>query len=379
MSLDAKEKGAFGEDVVLSEINSVISSLEFNCKVIQNARFPFESVYGERGYITAETDIAVFTPYLIFLFEVKNEKYMEFDYKEPLWCLMNGELVSNPIEQNHTHKEVFCSELRIPRENVITVEVLLENGCVPNMNSPYPNDYVFSLDDIKNKLVYLLATTSDSMIDVNYTFQQFVDLLQKTSISEEEHINCLKRTEKIETRIRNVIGYINLHRTDVVSCTSCGVGKLYFKDKNYLSTYDSKRESKHYFLGCSSYGKDNINCRAGLIYVDAYKDSSLFKEIKPDSIENRNNWGKEKVIKTILDEIETLTSANRELDEQLKMLTNENRKLREDLEESKRKNNSQVTQIMQLTKEKKSWIFRKKNWNILKGYSGKYISSRSDN
>ena len=76
---------------------------------------------------------------------------MEFDYKEPLWCLMNGELVSNPIEQNHTHK-VVCSELRIPRENVITVEVLLENGCVPNMNSPYPNDYVFSLDDIKINL-----------------------------------------------------------------------------------------------------------------------------------------------------------------------------------------------------------------------------------
>ena len=69
------------------------------------------------------------------------------------------------------------------------------------------------------------------MIDVNYTFQQFVDLLQKRSISEEGHINCLKRTEKIETRIENVIGYINLHRTDVVSCTSCGVGKLYFKDK----------------------------------------------------------------------------------------------------------------------------------------------------
>lgn len=371
MSLDAKEKGAFGEDVVLSEINSVISSLEFNCKVIQNARFPFESVYGERGYITAETDIAVFTPYLIFLFEVKNEKYMEFDYKEPLWCLMNGELVSNPIEQNHTHKEVFCSELRIPRENVITVEVLLENGCVPNMNSPYPNDYVFSLDDIKNKLVYLLATTSDSMIDVNYTFQQFVDLLQKTSISEEEHINCLKRTEKIETRIRNVIGYINLHRTDVVPCTSCGVGKLYFKDKNYLSTYDSKRESKHYFLGCSSYGKDNINCRAGLIYVDAYKDSSLFKEIKPDSIENRNNWGKEKVIKTILDEIETLTSANRELNEQLKMLTNENRKLRGDLEESKRKNDSQVTQIMQLTKEKKQLDISKEKLEHFKRVFGK--------
>lgn len=83
--MDAKEKGAMGETVVYREIVSMLGELDFECKVIQNARFPFESVYGERGYITAEIDIVVFTPYLIFLFEVKNEKYKKFDYKEPLW------------------------------------------------------------------------------------------------------------------------------------------------------------------------------------------------------------------------------------------------------------------------------------------------------
>jgi len=353
MLLEAKEKGKIGETIVLNEINSVLSNLDFNCKVIQNARFPFESVYGERGFITAEIDIVLFTPYLIFLFEIKNEAYAKFDYKDPLWCLMNDEMVSNPIEQNHAHKEVFCSELRIPRENVITVEVLLENGCIPNMNSPYPNDYVFSLDDIKNKLVYLLATTSDSMIDVNYVLQQFANLLKKKSISEEEHISQLRRTEKIETRIRNVIGYNNLHRTDVVHCTSCGAGKLYFKDKNYLSTNESQRESKHYFLGCSSYGNDNINCNAGLIYVDARKDSSLFKQIKPDPIANRNNWGEEKMTKTILDEIETLTSTNQDLCDELENLKNENSRLKEALVKSQRENDNQTTKIMELSKEKK--------------------------
>lgn len=248
MYLDAKEKGLLGERVVLNEINSLINSLDFNCRIIQNARFPFESVYGERGFITAEIDIVLFTPYLIFLFEVKNETYLEFNYKEPLWYLMNSEPVSNPIEQNHAHKEVFCSELRIPREQVITVEVLLENGYIPNTKSQYPNDYVFSLDDIKNKLIYLLATTSSELIDVNNTYQQFLNILEKNSISEEEHLSHLKRTEKIETRIKNVIGYMNLHRTDVVYCTSCGVGKLYFRDKNYLSTKNNQRASKHFFF-----------------------------------------------------------------------------------------------------------------------------------
>lgn len=342
--MDIKEKGAKGEAIVLSEINAVISSLDYNCKVIQNARFRFESVYGERGFITAEIDIALFTPYYIFLFEVKNEKYAKFDYEEPLWYLMDNEPVSNPIEQNHTHKEVLCSELRIPREHVITVEVLLENGHVKNAMSPYTNDYIFSFDDIKNKLVYLLNTTSNELIGVEDIYQQFADLLIQESISEDEHISILRRTERIETRIRNVIGYINLHRTDVVHCTSCGVGKMCFKEKKYLSTRESKRESKHFFLGCSCFGKEGVNCNAGLIYVDAHKDSSAFKEIKPESIEIRNNWGEEKVTKTILDEIEMLNSANENLNNELRIIKNKNKKLIEDLAECKREKDNEKEQ-----------------------------------
>lgn len=351
MYFDAKEKGLLGEKVVLNEIKVLIHSLGLDCRVIPNARFPFESVYGEGGFITAEIDIVLFTSYLIFLFEVKNETYSEFNYKEPLWYLMDAEPVSNPIEQNHAHKEVFCSELRIPREQVITVEVLLNNGYIPNTKSKYPNDYVFSLEDVKDKLIYLLATKSSKLIDVNYIYKQFENMLARNSISEEEHIRHLKRTEKIETRIRSVIGYVNLRRTDVVYCTSCGEGKLYFRDKKYLSTNKNQRASKHFFLGCSNYGKGNTNCTAGLIYVDANKDSSLFKGIKPDSIASRNNWGEEKVTKTILDEIETMTSKNQSLCDELKTLQVENRKLREALADRKRESESQKAQIEQLNKQ----------------------------
>lgn len=352
--MDAKEKGVLGEAKVFDEINSVISRLDFDCRVIKNARFPFESVYGKRGFITTEIDTVVFTPYFIFLFEVKNQNYAMLDladYEEPIWKLMNKETVSNPIEQNHTHKEVFCSELNIPREQVITVEVLLNNECHPNIKSRYPNDYIFSLDDIKNRLVYLLATTSNKMMEVDYAYQQFKELLKKRSISEEEHIKHLKRTAKIETRIRNVIGYVNLHRTDVVHCPSCGIGKLYFKDKSYLSTRKSQRKSQHYFLGCSSYGNDDINCNVGLIYVDGHHDSSLFKKIKTDSIAKRNNWGDEKVIKTILDEIEMLESTNQDLYDEVEKLKYENSMLKEILDESKREKDSQMKQIVHLTKQ----------------------------
>lgn len=349
--MDTKEKGALGEAIVYQEIVSVVNELDFECEVIKNARFPFESVYGEHGYITAEIDVVVFTPYLIFLFEVKNERYKEFNYKEPLWYLMNDEPVSNLIEQNHTHKEVFCSELKIPREQVITIEVLLENGRVPNVLSIYPNDYVFSSDDLKNKLIYLLATTASKKINKDDIYQQFVDKLEKENISEEEHIKHLKRTEKIETRIKNVIGYVNLRRTDVVHCTCCGVGKLYFKDKIYPSTRESKRASKHYFLACSSYGDRKINCRARLIYVDKNKDSSLFKEIATDSIIHRNNWGDEGVTKTILNEIESLNCANQKLCIELQSVKKENERLRKALAEVNKKNDSQAIEIKKLSIE----------------------------
>lgn len=269
-----------------------------------------------------------------------------FEGEDTLFC-------SKIFQENMT---ISYEELSEIDENItilarVTVEVLLENGCVPNVPSVYPNDYVFSLDDIKNKLVYLLATTSDGIQKMEVIYKQFIDMLKKHNISEEEHINLLKRTEKIETRIRNVIGYINLHRTDVVHCTCCNVGKLYFKDKNYRSTNESERASKHFFLGCSNYGNKKIKCEAGLIYVDKNKDSSLFKEIKPDSIAHRNNWGDEKVTKTILDEIESLNSTNQNLCIELESVKKENEQLKEALSESKRKNDNQEKKIMNCSAE----------------------------
>ena len=71
--MDAKEKGAMGETVVYREIVSMLGELDFKYKVIQNARFPFESVYGERGYITAEIDIVVFTPCLLYTSDAADE------------------------------------------------------------------------------------------------------------------------------------------------------------------------------------------------------------------------------------------------------------------------------------------------------------------
>ena len=98
------------------------------------------------------------------------------------------------------------------------------------------------------------------------------------------------------------------------------------------------RSSKHFFLGCSNYVNKKIKCEARLIYVDKNKDSSLFKEIKPDSIAHRNNWGDEKVTKTILDEIESLNSTNQNLCIELESVKKENEQLKEALSESKRKN-----------------------------------------
>lgn len=364
--MNTRDKGKNGELIVYQEIISVLDKLGLEKRIIQNARFPFDSVYGEHGYITAEIDVVVFTPYLIFLFEVKNEKYEEYDYKEPLWRLVGGEPVSNPIVQNHTHKEVFCSELKVPRERVVTVEVLLENGYVSNAISVYPNDYVFSINDMKNKLVYLLATTCRNVFEVEQFYRQFAELVAQNNISEEEHIKHLKRTEKIETRIRNVIGYVNLHRTDVVYCTNCRDGKLCFKEKNYLSTSKSFRESKHYFLGCSNYGNNGEKCSSGLIYVDANKDSSSFKEIKPESISHRNNWENEKVTKTMLDEMESLKETNQNQKNIIAELKKDNEKMRKALEDSRIRNTEQTRKIKHLSQENKRLVCLKEKLRCYK-------------
>lgn len=121
-------EGEKGELFVYSIVEKVLKRMDYRYGIARNSILPFDSVYGEKGYITAEFDIIVFTPFFVFLFEIKNEFYNNYDYQEPLWKLANNQMVSNPITQNHTHKQVFCSEFNIPREKVITVEILLKNG-----------------------------------------------------------------------------------------------------------------------------------------------------------------------------------------------------------------------------------------------------------
>ncbi len=346
------DKGKMGEDFVYESVNGILERMDFDYRIARNTILPFKSVYGEAGIITAEFDISVFTPYYVFLIEVKNELYTEFDYTEPLWKIGDTDTVSNPLAQNHVHKKVFCSEMNIPREKVFTIEVLLENGKCKNSRSPYKNDYVFDASDLQDSAKYLLATESLEIIDIEELYRNFMNRVNAHQYSLEEHKTMLRRTEKIETRIRRVLGWNNLHRTDVVICSKCKKGYLFFRDKLYKSSIDNSRASRHYFLGCSNYGNRENNCE-GLIYVDAKKNIDEFKKICPISIEQNNDWGEEKVINTLLDEFENvkkecdslkcqvvlLKMQRSELNDKLKRCRKERKQYANDLEKLQRENN----------------------------------------
>lgn len=136
------------------------------------------------------------------MIEIKNKCYKNFDYNESLWELMNGDSVSNPINQNHTHKLVFCSELGVPREKVITIEILLENGKINGENSPFVNDYIFDRNNFFQGLTRLFATESNSRIEIDKLSQDFINQISKNKIRKKDHVAMLKCTEKIETRIK---------------------------------------------------------------------------------------------------------------------------------------------------------------------------------
>ena len=317
MSRYCEQKGEEGELLVYGAVKNILDKMNYDYRIVRNAILPFKSVYGEQGYITAEFDILIFTPFLIILIEIKNECYIDFDYDAPLWKLINGEMVSNPINQNHTHKLVFCSELSVPREKVISIEILLENGKIELKKSPFINDYIFDKKEFSQKLMYLFATEFDDRLDVEKLYQTFITQVKKHDFTKQDHLGMLKHTEKIETRIKNVIGRVNLRRTDIIRCSSCGVGELIFRDMSYRSTKENMRSSRHYALGCSNYKRQGINCKCGLIYVDANKSKKQYLAIEPVHIEEKNHWGDEKMVKTVLDEINKLSIENAKLIDQL--------------------------------------------------------------
>lgn len=353
------KKGEEGERFVGKILEEVLSHMDYEYKLIQNTYLPFKSVYGEFGYVSAEFDFTVFTPFYIYIIEVKNESYSNCDYSAPLWELNDSKktTVSNAINQNITHKRVFCSEMNIPLEKVITIEILLENDGDIKEKSFFPNDYVFGKKELEYKLFYLLSSENSNILDCQKIYDSFKKLVEDKGITKKEHIDVLERTEKIETRIRNVlkskkhIEYIPFKRTDVVKCNCCGVGNLRFKDKLYKSTKKNKKDSKHYFLGCSSYGESSISCNRGLVYVDNNKEIDEFLALKPIHIEDRNNWGDEQMNKTVLEEMNKIKKQSEELRKQNEKFNNRIKELNISLQNTQYDKNISDTLINELKNE----------------------------
>lgn len=295
MNLYNIEKGELGEKLVCDVVDEVISDKNFSdeCYVLKNPIFKYKSIYGADGFTTAEIDICVLTPFYIYLIEVKNEAFCNFNSNEPLSLLVNNEIVSNPIFQNHFHKLVFCSEFNIRRERVITIEVILDNNDLNITNPVFANDFVFLFDDFKEYFSELLDLELKRKFNTEVLYNNIKSKTLFSSFAKEQHINNLKKITKIMTRQKRVTGNIKFKRTDTAICPYCNTGELQFKDMPYISK-KNKKTSHHYALGCSNYNEDSIECDCGLLYVDKDKPFDKFISIIPISIEERNNWDKEK-------------------------------------------------------------------------------------
>lgn len=313
------KKGNDGETFVNEILKEVLERMDYDFKVLRNSYLPFKSVYGLKGFITAEFDFIIFTPFYVYLIEVKNDNYSRCEYGEQLWELQNNEMTSNPVIQNRNHKNVFCSELDFPREKVITIEILLENKeySAPNR---FPNDYVFGSKNLEENLFYLLSSENDDLIDYKRLFEDFSNLIAKYKITRDKHIEYLHRTERVETRIRVVFGRIPLHRTDIVKCNCCESGMLVLREVPYIKT-GNVNKTKQYALGCSNYGNKMVECNQKLVFMEDDHDKKPFLSLKPIHIEERNNWGSEIMNQTVLDKINFLEKQNNELHEQVQALS----------------------------------------------------------
>lgn len=116
-------KGQEGEKLVIREVRKVANYLGKTIRCFNHVILDFDSVYGSR---TAELDHIIICGDKILIGETKKANYISTEYSEIPWNLMNGKETDNPIVQNHYHKQIFCSLFNISREDVITVEFLLE-------------------------------------------------------------------------------------------------------------------------------------------------------------------------------------------------------------------------------------------------------------
>ena len=294
----SEEEGKRGEDLVYDKVIAHLNLLGFEYRISRNVIMPYDSVFGKTSKSTTEFDLVVFTPYEIFLVEVKNEYYKTYNYGEDHWEIHVDDEdvpVSNPIKQNHRHKEKLCGMFNLLPENVITVEILLKNGKDDNQTTQYPNDYIFNQEDLEERLLFLLATDTTELIkDYDQYYRELEQIKKKSSTSEEDHKKELKRIEKIESIIKKQKGYY-FKRTDIVMCDKCNGGKLCFRDYLPDKTSGQKRSRRYYFLGCTNYYDPIIHCKNR---VDISESKRL---ISPNQIIHQKELGEEKVVKTVLD------------------------------------------------------------------------------
>ena len=322
------EKGNQGEAYVRDIIEQASKFVGKTIRVFNHVILNFPSVYGTR---TAEIDHIIVTDDRIIIGETKAAKYVQTDYSEETWTLLNGVTTDNPIEQNHFHKLIFCSHFDIPREQVATVEFLLEYS-ERSLRSHYPNDYVLGKDNLLKGLCLLLYDGNEKL-DFEELCKQLEKIEVKSAWRGAEHKENLEEIREIEEKTRTRDKHYRFKRTDIVNCPLCD-GFLVFRYKTWVKKeLGNKKNTWNIALGCSNYPKTGCNA-----FIKPKKDGGQgFDDVEEIHIEDRMGWTmEERHVGTILDEYINLRK--------------ENERLKSSLQEERSKNQAKDKLILDLQK-----------------------------
>jgi len=303
------EKGTQGEAYVRDVIEKASKFVGKTIRVFNHVILDFYSVYGKR---TAEIDHIIVLDDKIIIGETKAANYVRTDYGEVPWMLLNGDTTDNPIVQNHYHKQVFCSCFDIPREQVVTVEFLLEySKC--SLRSHYPNDYVLGKDNLLEGLCLLFSEDKGKQ-NFDELCKQLEKIETKSVWRDAEHKENLEEIREIEEKTRTRDKHYRFKRTDIVNCPLCD-GFLEFRYKTWVKKeLGNKKNTWNIALGCSNYPKTGCN-----IFIKPKKDGGQgFDDVKEIHIEERMGWTmEERHAGAILDEYMNLRKENERLKDSL--------------------------------------------------------------
>lgn len=299
------EKGTQGEKYVRDVIEKASKLVGKTIRVFNHVILDFYSVYGKR---TAEIDHIIVMDDKIIIGETKAANYIRTDYIEVPWTLLNGEPTDNPVVQNHYHKQVFCSCFGIPREQVVTVEFLLEySECC--LRSHYPNDYVLGKDNLLEGLCLLFSEDKEKL-NFDELCMQLEQIETNSVWRDAEHKDNLDEIREIEEKTRTRDNHYRFKRTDTVKCPLCE-GFLEFRYKPWVKKeLGNKKNTWNIALGCSNYPKTGCN-----VFIKPKKDRGQgFDDVTEIHIEERMGWTmEERHVGTILDEYMNLKKENKNL------------------------------------------------------------------